>query len=293
MMKTLGNLFDYIFSLKSQKSVENTVLFLATLGFIIHLLLIFLNNFSLINITVTENSLLSNPISAIYTPFSFIIIYEIYLLLLFLPRSFTTSISKQFEIISLIIIRKIFKDISNLDLSDSWNISNQNLEVLSDLVGIIILFYIIYLFNKNKNRMSINKEEPVLLKFINSKKIVSLTLLAILTIFSSYSLINWVFNLFNDSYSNTMIYNEIDKVFFNDFFTLLILTDVIILLLSFKITEGYSKLIRNTGFVISTILIRLSFSAEGFLDIFIILISSIFALLILKIYNSIEKTKSF
>tara|TARA_B000000532_G_C18869737_1_gene407911 strand:- start:553 stop:1431 length:879 start_codon:yes stop_codon:yes gene_type:complete len=292
-MKTLGNLFDYIFSLKSQKNVENTVLFLATLGFIIHLLLIFLNNFSLINITETESSLLSNPISAIYTPFSFIIIYEIYLLLLFLPRSFTTSISKQFEIISLIIIRKIFKDISNLDLSDSWNISNQNLEVLSDLVGIIILFYIIYLFNKNKNRMSINKEEPVLLKFINSKKIVSLSLLAILTIFSSYSLINWVFNLFNDSYSNTMIYNEIDKVFFNDFFTLLILTDVIILLLSFKITEGYSKLIRNTGFVISTILIRLSFSAEGFLDIFIILISSIFALLILRIYNSIEKTKSF
>ena len=292
-MKKLGDLFDYIFSLKAQKNVENTVLFLATFGFIIHLLLIFLNNFSLIYITETENSLLSNPISAIYTPFSFIIIYEIYLLLLFLPRSFTTSISKQFEIISLIIIRKIFKDISNLDLSDSWNISNQNLEVLSDLVGIIILFYIIYLFNKNKNRMSINKEEPVLLKFINSKKIVSLSLLAILIIFSSYSLINWVFNLFNDSYSNTMIYNEIDKVFFNDFFTLLILTDVIILLLSFKITEGYSKLIRNTGFVISTILIRLSFSAEGFLDIFIILISSIFALLILRIYNSIEKTKSF
>ena len=292
-MKTLGNLFDYIFSLKSQKNVENTVLFLATFGFIIHLFLIFLNNFSVIDITETENNLLTNPISAIYTPFSFIIIYEIYLLLLFLPRSFTTSISKQFEIISLIIIRKIFKDISNLDLSDSWNISNQNLEVLSDLVGIIILFYIIYLFNKNKNRMSINKEEPVLLKFINSKKIVSLSLLAILIIFSSYSLINWVFNLFNDSYSNTILYNEIDKVFFNDFFTLLILTDVIILLLSFKITEGYSKLIRNTGFVISTILIRLSFSAEGFLDIFIILISSIFALLILRIYNSIEKTKSF
>ena len=292
-MKKLGDIFDYIFSLKAQKNVENTVLFLATLGFIIHLLLIFLNNFSVIDITETENSLLSNPISAIYTPFSFIIIYEIYLLLLFLPRSFTTSISKQFEIISLIIIRKIFKDISNLDLSDSWNISNQNLEVLSDLIGILILFYIIFLFNKNKNRMSINKEEPLLLKFINSKKIVSLSLLVILIIFSSYSLFNWGLNLLNESYSETIIYNEIDKVFFNDFFTLLILTDVIILLLSFKITEGYSKLIRNTGFVISTILIRLSFSAEGFLDIFIILISSIFALSILKIYNAIERTKSF
>ena len=292
-MKKFGDLFDYIFSLKAQKNVENTVLFLATFGFIVHLLLIFFNNFSVIDFAETQNSLLSNPISAIYTPFSFIIIYEIYLLLLFLPRSFTTSISKQFEIISLIIIRKIFKDISNLDLSDSWNISNQNLEVLSDLIGILILFYIIFLFNKNKNRMSINKEEPLLLKFINSKKIVSLSLLAILIIFSFYSLFNWGLNLLNESYLETMVYNEIDKVFFNDFFTLLILTDVIILLLSFKITEGYSKLIRNTGFVISTILIRLSFSAEGFLDIFIILISSLFALSILKIYNAIERTKSF
>tara|TARA_B100000575_G_C23142462_1_gene665344 strand:- start:5037 stop:5915 length:879 start_codon:yes stop_codon:yes gene_type:complete len=292
-MKTLGNLFDNIFSSKSQKKVENTVLFLATFGFIIHLLLIFLNNFSIIEFSQTENSLLSNPISAIYTPFSFIIIYEIYLLLLFLPRSFTTSISKQFEIISLIIIRKIFKDISNIDLSNSWNISDQNLEVLSDLIGILILFYIIYLFNKNKNRFSVKNDEPTLLKFINSKKIVSLSLLSILLIFSTFSLFNWIFNLSIDSYSSSVIYNEIDKVFFNDFFTLLILTDVIILLLSFKITEGYSKLIRNTGFVISTILIRLSFSAEGFLDIILILISSLFALSILKIFNKIEKTKNF
>tara|TARA_B100000963_G_scaffold143275_1_gene124845 strand:- start:128875 stop:129753 length:879 start_codon:yes stop_codon:yes gene_type:complete len=292
-MKTLGNLFDNIFSSKSQKKVENTVLFLATFGFIVHLLLIFLNNFSIIEFSQTENSLLSNPISAIYTPFSFIIIYEIYLLLLFLPRSFTTSISKQFEIISLIIIRKIFKDISNIDLSNSWNISDQNLEVLSDLIGILILFYIIYLFNKNKNRFSVKNDEPTLLKFINSKKIVSLSLLSILLIFSTFSLFNWIFNLSIDSYSSSVIYNEIDKVFFNDFFTLLILTDVIILLLSFKITEGYSKLIRNTGFVISTILIRLSFSAEGFLDIILILISSLFALSILKIFNKIEKTKNF
>ena len=53
--------------------------------------------------------------------------------------------------------------------------------------------------------------------------------------------------------------------FFNQFFTLLILADVIILLISFRYTEEYAKLIRNTGFIIATILIRLSFSAEGYL----------------------------
>ena len=64
------------------------------------------------------------------------------------------------------------------------------------------------------------------------------------------------------------------------------------ILLSFKITEGYSKLIRNTGFIISKIINRLSFSADGYLDILLILISSLFALSILKIYNLIENTKS-
>ena len=42
-------------------------------------------------------------------------------------------------------------------------------------------------------------------------------------------------------------------------FTLLILADVVILLISFRYTEEYPKLIRNTGFIIATILIRLSF----------------------------------
>ena len=45
-----------------------------------------------------ESLLLTNPISAIYTPFSIILYYEIFLLIFYLPRSFTTSILKQFEI---------------------------------------------------------------------------------------------------------------------------------------------------------------------------------------------------
>ena len=54
---------------------------------------------------------------SIYTPFSFILIYEIYLLIFYLPRSISTYISKQFEIITLIVIRRIFKDISDMDIA--------------------------------------------------------------------------------------------------------------------------------------------------------------------------------
>ncbi len=101
------------------------------------------------------------------------------------------------------------------------------------------------------------------------------------------TLFDWVLNI----YSNQTI-TKIDGLFFNKFFTLLILADVIILLISFRYTEEYSKLIRNTGFIISTILIRLSFSSSGYLTMILILTGVCFAYLILKIYNAIENPKT-
>jgi Ca2+/Na+ antiporter len=90
---------------------------------------------------------------------------------------------------------------------------------------------------------------------------------------------------------NQQAIGKIDSLFFNQFFTILILADVIILLISFRYTEEYCKLIRNTGFIIATILIRLSFSAEGFLSMILILTGVGFALLILKIYNAMENPR--
>ena len=100
--KTIVFLFEKVFSDQSKNAFETIILWLSIIGFIVHLALIYL--IKLDAITLLGNyKLLTNPISAIYTPFTFILIYEIYLLVLYLPRSFTTALSKQFEIISLII----------------------------------------------------------------------------------------------------------------------------------------------------------------------------------------------
>jgi|TARA_Y100000389_G_C17384750_1_gene476384 NADH:ubiquinone oxidoreductase subunit 4 (subunit M) len=94
-------------------------------------------------------------------------------------------------------------------------------------------------------------------------------------------------------YNGVFITNSFDEnlnyLFFNEFFTLLILVDVFILLLSFQYTERYSQLIRNTGFIISTILLRLSFAVSGLTSILLIISGIVFGLLILLIYNAIEK----
>jgi len=71
----------------------------------------------------------------------------------------------------------------------------------------------------------------------------------------------------------------------------MILADVFILLMSFQYTERYSQLIRNTGFIISTILLRLSFSVSGLTSILLIISGILFGLIILLIYNLIERDK--
>jgi hypothetical protein len=122
--------------------LERITLVIAITSFVIHLLLIFLNDNQWISLN-DESGLFANPVAAIYTPFSFILVYEVYLLIYYLPKSITTYISKQYEIITLIIIRRLFKDLSALKLSDNWFQIKDDLQFTYDLVASILLFYLL------------------------------------------------------------------------------------------------------------------------------------------------------
>ena len=175
-----------------------------------------------------------------------------------------------------------------MDLTDNWYSSSHNLELMTDLLGFLFLFLLIFLFNKSKQRLPKKpSEEPRLIQFISSKKTVSVVLFGVLGIMLISTFFKWIFDVINQQ-----SVPQLDSLFFNQFFTLLILADVVILLISFRYTEEYSKLIRNTGFIIATILIRLSFSSDGFLTMILILTGVSFALLILRIFNAIENPKT-
>ena len=279
--KKINSLFSVFFSDSNLKNAEKYILYVASLGFIFHLILIFLNSNNLIDISIVDKNLLTNPISALYTPFSFILVYEAFLLVYYIPRSFSTAVSKQYEIMSLIIIRKIFKDIPLVDLNANWLTTSNNLQLIYDLLGILIVFFLIYLFKNAQKKKIKRKESKKLDLFITSKKAISIILTPTLIIICFLSFYSWINGIINE----TIFDENINYLFFNDFFTLLILADVFILLLSFQYTERYCQIIRNTGFIISTILLRLSFSAEGLTNIALIVAGILFGLLILNIYN--------
>ncbi|MBL6876791.1 MAG: hypothetical protein ISR03_01080 [Flavobacteriales bacterium] len=287
MLKLGSKFFDVVFSEVNRKKIESFTIWSATVGFIFHLSLVLLNNYSIINIG-NESLLLTNPISAIYTPFSIILYYEIFLLIFYLPRSFTTSILKQFEIISLIIIRRIFYDIPKLNIdSNDWFENPDNLQITYDLISILILFFLIYLFNFVKSRIKNKKGIKNIDRFIDSKKIISIILIPVMIVLFIIGLYNLYSIGMSSDFASSFYY--VNEVFYNTFFSILIIADVFILLLSFLYTERYSQIMRNTGFIICTILIRLSFSSSGLTSLLLIISSVLFGLLILKIYSLMNK----
>ena len=285
-MKWVNSIHEKFFSESNVRFFEKNIMFLAIGGFIIHLLLILFETQLGIEIFSSKTNLSSNPISALYTPFTFILVYEAFLLVYYLPRSFTTSVAKEYEIISLVLIRKIFKDIPNLDLNNNDLLNPNNIQLLYDLGAVIIIFYMIYLFKKTWHNIPKKESKKNLEKFISYKKLLSILLLPTLLLLCIYNFADW----FNSVFYTTSIYaGNLDSVFFKDFFTILILVDVLILLLSLQHTERYSQLIRNTGFIISTILLRLSFGVDGLLSIILLLLGVVFGLIILRIYKLAEK----
>jgi hypothetical protein len=86
-------------------------------------------------------------------------------------------------------------------------------------------------------------------------------------------------------------FESINNLFFDQFFTILILVDVVMLLVSFFYTNEFHKIIRNSGFVISTILIRMSFGVSGLISTILIVVAVLFGLAIIAVHNKYETNK--
>lgn len=291
-MVLLNKIYPVFLSENTKKRIEKVILYVALLGFFIHLAFIFLSKFNIVNLHL-ESELFKNPISAIYTPFSFILIYEVYLLIYYLPNSFTTYITKQYEIITLIIIRKLFKDLSGLQLTSNWFEIKDDLQFTYDILASIVLFYLIFQFQKQGQRKNNqpNIDVPKIERFINRKKILAVFLVPTFFIMALITFSSWLASISFTTEGLTS-FETINNLFFDEFFTVLILVDVVLLLISFFYTDKFHKIIRNSGFIVSTILIRLSFGVSGLVSTVLIISAVLFGLAIILIHNKFETNNS-
>ena len=199
-------------------------------------------------------SLFGHPLATLYTPFSVILIAEVYLLIYYLPTSFARSLGKQIEIEALIEIRSVFK---SLEDTSTWPWEAAFFPHMLSAValgGLLALFY--HLLPRRVARL----EETELKKFVRFK----MGMAGLLTLFfiglSLYSIGNWIWEWV--TYPEAL-HSDLNSVFYNEFFTALILVDVLLLVVSFKYLDDFGFVLRNSGFVVSTILLRRALGIEA------------------------------
>jgi len=282
----IEHIHQQLFSDRVKSRIEAIILILSLVGFIVHLLLILAQHWGWIDFS-SSNTILDSPISAIYTPFSFILVYEVFLLVYHLDESFTNAVAKEYEIIALIVVRAIFKDISKLDNTENWFISKYNLQLVIDMTGFLLLFWLIYLFYRLRQQRPKAPETPEVKDFILLKKGIAILLVPVLAGLIVYSLLSWGYEVYLYNRGALQELSDINNIFYDEFFTTLILVDVFILILSFRYTNYYSLLIRNTGYIVSTVLIRLSFTTIGLFNMVLVVGGVLFGTLTLLIYNQI------
>ncbi|MBU93979.1 MAG: hypothetical protein CL669_00070 [Balneola sp.] len=288
-MTKVDFLFNLFFNDQLKKRLESWVIIIASAGFIVHLGLILLVNTNDIVGLAGFKDYLANPISAVYTPFSFILIYEVYLLIYYLPRSFAISIGKQFEIISLILIRRVFKDISKINVQSEVLFQTENLALLYDILGIIVLFTLIFVYRYFLIKRKVHKTSVSLSKFRGYKKLLCLLLVPIFIGLASVSFFKWSIDIYHILISGQQKLMDFNTVFYHEFFDILIIVDVLILVASLKFTDRYSLIIRNTGFVITTVLLRVSFNYNGLENVVLMIGAVLFGVSILGVQLLYDK----
>jgi len=209
--------------------------------------------------------------------FTLLLIFEVFNLIFTLPKSVARSNSQQYEILSLIFLRSAFKEFSHFDtIPDIDLYSEPVLNMLAFGIGGLLIFFLTGLTNSFQQHLTITKSRKDKLSFIAVKKMLSLGLLIgflVIGVFDVWHLIN------------TGTYDQS----FASFYTLLVFSDILIVLIALRYSTAYHIIFRYSAFILATIIIRISFSFKGYEAVIVGVSGSIFVLLLTLTYNYFNK----
>ena len=234
--------------------------------------------FGLISGRYFPENLFGHPFASLFSPFSILLIYEVYLLIYYLRKSYTKSVAKQLEIMALILLRNSFKDIGKMMQGEIPIIQSDLIKDLSGFILVLLLLWAFYAI-ENARKAATYELTP---NFIRLKNNLSTVLIWIFLGLSLYSFSHWLLELikFSDNHASL---EDPSHVFYREFFTLLTFADVLLLLSSAKNLQNTILVIRNSGYVLATLLMRISFGFDGWERIFTIVLGACVAVFMLWI----------
>ena len=280
MLKWNKVVFDMCMGEEAEDRIRKVAIVSAVVGFFLHIGLWALDSTGRISITGEASELVSSPLSSLYTPFSILLVYEVYQLIRTIPDSFSSSVGKQYEIATLLVVRDILKRLSEVEATEGWEISSDLGFLLVECAAFLALFYTsLTYFRISDNSTKSGDMSGDIAVFVESKRLVANFMLIVFLLTAAYSFFTWIVSVQDGGGSVSRV------IFFLDFFTFLILADILILLVSYWFYTDFGNLARNTGFVLSTVIIRVAISSEGVSAMVLFTLSGLLGLAILRMFS--------
>ncbi len=277
-------------ALDERGTLPRVTIIAALLGLAIHVSLV-----TYVRFASTPAPLLAgigtNYLAALYTPFSFVLFYEVMLLILAIPASTTKAIGKQYEVLSLVVIRNVFKDIAEFESVINLGAQLDEFQaVLLDLGGGLLMFMLVTVFNAiDRRRQSdasrVEFDSTKVEQFVGRKQVIALTLTAVMLGLAVFSLISWTADVITATRAGMAPQVDIEKVFYVELFSVMIFADAILLLLSLELTHHYGIVFRNAAFIASTVLLRFAIAGSKPYDIVLGLLAIAGGTLVLLTYR--------
>ena len=272
--------FQFSMGDSSEEYIRKVAMVFAVVGFFVHIVVWALFETGNITITGEAAELVKSPLSTLYTPFSILLVYEVYQLIRTIPDSFSSSVGKQYEIATLLVVRDILKRLSEVENSEGWKISSDLGFLLVECAAFLVLLYtsLTYFRISSSSEKSEQMADNVAI-FVEAKRGIANAMLLIFLATAAYSFYTWVDSVQDGGGSVSR------AIFFLDFFTFLILADILILLISYWFYTDFGNLARNTGFVLSTVIIRVAISSEGISSMILFTLSGLLGIAILRMFT--------
>lgn len=212
--------------------------------------------------------------------FTLVLCFEVISLIFSFVHSVTISMGKQIEVLSLVLLREVFKEFSYFSEPIEWVQAKPFLfPMISSALGALLLFLILGFYYRIYQARVITNDIDEANNFIKIKKNIAFVLLV-----SFITIIIQETVLFLQT-------GESHKAF-DTFFTVLIFSDILIILVSMRYSTSYLITFRNSGFAVATVFIRLALISPAPYSSLIGIGSALFVLGISFIYQYHKPSES-
>lgn len=278
MIRPLVKFYDILHSKWESKSIHQFFASVLVFTFIISLSLALINSLDCVPVSI-KPFLPSSIFHAIQISFSIVLLIEVIGLVFSISYSITSSLVKQLEILSLILLRSAFKLFGEFSENENWDDWDPIISMLSDAFGAVIIFIIILLINKTLKHTPITDDPSSQTSFIMFKKLTGLFLFSIFLI---------------SGLIDSALYLKGGHIFdfFKTFYTILIFTDIFLVLLSMRYNYSFIVVFRNSAYAVATIIIRMALSAPTYYNIVLGILASLFVLLVSFFYTKYRHCNS-